>query len=120
VDDEFAQTYWEYRRLAEGDRAQRLASRKLFWAYEQLQDQIGSQPLGAVDTLVRLADSAPDDQSLAYLGAGPIEDLLASADAWLVSSFEGAARRHPRLRQALTYATLSGDAARSLRRFGSA
>jgi hypothetical protein len=45
--------------------------------------------------LVALADTASDDAALAYLGAGPVEDLVNEHGARLVDAIEEIAEQHP-------------------------
>lgn len=75
-----------------------------------------------IELLCDLAAGAPDERALSYLGAGPVEDLLAKADSAVVDAVDAATRRDPRFRTALRCAWfddhLDSDDARRLRRFG--
>ncbi len=82
------ETYWRgYVLLFRGNRAHRLAAGELDWADDEVREALGD-PVKAVGLLVRLADAAPDEQALAYLGAGAVEDLLATLlpPSWMKSS----------------------------------
>ena len=72
--------------------------------------------------LLALADGAPDGAALAYLGAGPIEDLLGADAANCVDAIDEAARRNERFRTALRCASFDHHVAPAiaerLRRFG--
>jgi hypothetical protein len=48
------------------------------------------------DLLEALADVSPDDATLAYLGAGPIEDLIYRHGARFVDRIDQAAVENPR------------------------
>lgn len=76
----------------------------------------------AIGLLVRLADAAPDEQALAYLGAGPIEDLLVDPSPAVVDEIEQAARKNKPFRYALQCAwfddQVSPAVRNRLRRFG--
>lgn len=73
--------------------------------------------------LVSLSEAADDDgPALAYLGAGPVEDLLRHNAERFIDEVESAARSVPSFRRALQSAWferfLSPDQATQLRRFG--
>jgi hypothetical protein len=137
--DSVIDAYWEnYRRL----KADRRGADELLWACEvvdklavgdepspllldghdvkaeQFSEQFRGDP---VAMLLALAESAPGVPGLAYLGAGPLEDLLVRGDPD-IDRIDQAARRHPNFCIALRCAWFddhiaAGDAAR-LRRFG--
>lgn len=54
-----------------------------------------------VDLLVALAEAATDDQALAYLGAGPVEDLIRLHGAQYLEAIDHAARTNKSFRTAL-------------------
>lgn len=69
--------YWQHHLLASGERAERLASEKYFWAWEAVSEAMeGEDPLGLLDALLESPDADP-----CYLGAGPVEDLLCADTA---------------------------------------
>lgn len=74
--------------------------------------------------LVALADGAPSEAALGYLGAGPLEDLLVGRAAEVVEYVDDAARTRAQFRAALAGAWYEGevapDIADRLRRFGEA
>lgn len=72
-----------------------------FWAWEYVHDLCESDARSALDRLVDLAESAPDDEGLAYLGAGPIEDFVSGYGGLLIDAIEEAATRSPRFLRAL-------------------
>jgi hypothetical protein len=99
--------FWVHHRLSSsGARDERLDADTYFWAWEQVHETMRQGDLEAVELLVALADAvSPDDVALAYLGAGPLEDLLCSggqapSDS-LLDSVETAARQHAGFRAAL-------------------
>lgn len=115
--------YWEHhRRLSSEVREDRLAADELTWASEFVRDSVRSEGVGVLELLCDLAAGAPDLQALAFLGAGPVEDLLADGDRTVVDAVDAAARRDPRFRTAVRCAwfddRLDPDDARRLRRFG--
>ena len=74
---ELAAAYWEqHRRGTSTERAVRLSQDDVFWAWEEINERVIEQPEDVVEVLVIIAEAAPDDAALAYLGAGPVEALL--------------------------------------------
>lgn len=100
-------TYWRHFRYAHGDPRDRVKADARFWAVEEVSaiQQAGGQ--ASVDLVIALAEGAYTDEELAYLGAGPIEDLfsLCSSDPPL-DEFERALISHNKVRQAFQYAWL--------------
>jgi hypothetical protein len=93
--DEVVPTYWRhYELLASENRADRLAADELFWAWEQVDQAAKDGGPGIVDLLVALSDAAPNDAALAYLGAGPVEDLVRLHGARLRGEVETASRQN--------------------------
>ena len=125
VDDRnrLAAGYWEhYRRTTSIDRAERLTADDTQWAWAAVDDLVRSHPEAVVEVLVTLADTAPDDEALAYLGAGPVEDLIRNASDVVVDRIEGAACRNENFRTAVRCAwfdhAVSETVAARLRAFG--
>lgn len=115
--------YWEHHRLSTStQRAERLAAGASAWAWDDVEDAVERLGDEVVPLLIALADGAPDEASLAYLGAGPIEDAVRSGSAVLIDRIEGAAQRNDRFRFALRAAWFDHDVEpsvqRRLRRFG--
>ncbi len=101
ADTNLPEAYWHrYQMAFRGDRQQRLAADEFDWADDEVRHAL-SEPQTAVDLLVRLAEAAPDDAALAYLGAGPVEELLSTLAAAVVDSVEQAARQSVPFRYAL-------------------
>jgi hypothetical protein len=94
-ENELVPTYWRHYELSNSDnRADRLAAAELFWAWEEVDQAAKDGGPGIVDLLVALADTAPDDAARAYLGAGPVEDLIRLHGERLRSEIETAAREN--------------------------
>lgn len=69
-----------YRASTSGSRAERLAADSLWWAWEWVDRQM-QDPSGAVatlDLLLHIPDAA--DGYVAYVAAGPLEDVLVEGD----------------------------------------
>lgn len=67
----------EHYRLGDGDRQERLAAQAHDWAWEFVNDSVREKRpalLALLDALIEVPDA--DRAYLAYLGAGPLEDLL--------------------------------------------
>jgi len=81
-------------------------------------DQCG---VDRIQMLIALADRAPGEKALAYLGAGPIENLLVYHEP-NIDLIDEAARQHQSFRTALRCAwfdaRIPADDAQRLRRFG--
>lgn len=73
-------TWWRHAALAHSEvRADRLASDDLWWAWEAVDEVVDVGGVAAVDLVAALVEGAPgenEDQEMAYLGAGPLENLL--------------------------------------------
>jgi hypothetical protein len=121
---ELAAAYWEqHRRGTSTERAVRLSQDDVFWAWEEINERVIEQPEDVVEVLVIIAEAAPDDAALAYLGAGPVEALLhPSVSTAVIDRVEHAAIHSEAFRKALRCAwfdgQLSPDVAARLRRFG--
>jgi hypothetical protein len=119
---ELIRRYWEYYGLStSASRDDRRAAKESFDAWEEVERVVLDEDL-AVPLLEALAMAAPDEQALAFLGAGPIENAIRSASSVLIDRIEGAARRNERFRLALRCAwfdaAVAPDVAARLRRFG--
>jgi hypothetical protein len=116
--------FWEHpRRSRSARRAERLSAGEFGWAYEEVEDRVRREPTEAFALLVALDDGAPDDAALAYLGAGPVEDLLRYCGSVVVfDRVAGWARRTENFRKALRCAWFEDDVPKSvaarLRAFG--
>jgi uncharacterized protein DUF6869 len=93
------------------------------WAWQAVADLVAEQPAEAVAALMQIADAAPGDDGLAYLGAGPIEDLLVNhPDETVFDRVDDAARRSESFRKALRGAWYDDSVPAAvrdrLRRFG--
>lgn len=116
--------FWEsYRLSSSAISADRLSAREFAWAAAEVDDRVQDDPSEVFDLLIALADAAPDDAALAYLGAGPIEDLLVHHGSDVVfDRVEGWARCNEHFRKALRCAWFDADLPQPvvarLRRFG--
>ena len=121
---DLAAGYWEnYRRATSEDRTVRKSADQTQWAWEAIEELVCREPENAIAALTVLADAAPDDAALAYLGAGPVENLLRDcSSAVVIDRVEGAAARNANFRKALRCAWfddhVSPAVAKRLRSFG--
>lgn len=106
--EDLVATYWEHHRLARSSvRAERLRSEATRWAWDEVDEIVDRGGDDLVPLLIALADAAPDEEALAYLGAGPIEDAVRAGSAKLIDRIEGAAERSEQFRFALRAACAS-------------
>jgi ABC-type nitrate/sulfonate/bicarbonate transport system substrate-binding protein len=73
----------------------------LFWAWQQLQDYLSSDPARAWSLTLKLIAAAPTPEALSYIGAGPLEDLLYGRGEQFIDEVERLARQDPKFRRAL-------------------
>lgn len=109
--DDLVVMYWRYFALSTSDRRK---DRLLAVqggddrASEWVDEAASSGRNEAVDLIERLARAAPDDAAVAYLGAGPLENLLNNHGVRLLDELEQAARRSKPFRAALATVWYSG------------
>ena len=88
---ELARTYLEYYRT--GDDA-------LFWAYEKVNDECHKLD-GGLPICLALIDASNTDEELAYVAAGPIEDLIRRVGPEAVLALDSPAAQSRKVRFAL-------------------
>jgi hypothetical protein len=71
-----------------------------FWAFDAVSELCHDLTKGT-DITLRLIASAEDDAYLAYVAAGPVEDLIKKFGKAAVALFEAAAQASPRVIDAL-------------------
>ncbi len=87
---ELSDAYWRYlKNHAQDDQ----------WAWLEV-DHFDS-PETVWPQLLELVDTAPDREALAYIGAGPLEDLLLQHGPTVIDRIELEVRRRPKLVEAL-------------------
>jgi hypothetical protein len=99
---EAAQAYWSYKKMADSpNRADRVAAEEHDWALELVTD-IGDADQGPpLDVLDALIGTAPNEEALAHVGAGPLETLLVGYGVQYGSEVETRCRRDSRWLRAL-------------------
>ena len=103
VDDDLTElvaAYWTQHRLSQGDRTRRLESAAYFWAWERVEDIVNvgdDRALAVLDALL-----AAPEADVAYVGAGPIEDLVQIADARIITAIERRCRQDALWRAAVS------------------
>ena len=71
-----------------------------FWAWEAV-DELGRRaPLAALDLVCEAVCRSEDDATLAYIAAGPLEDLIVNHGERFIDRMEMEAAREPRFRRA--------------------
>lgn len=115
---ELAESWWQGWKLRVGTREERLrAERERDVAAEVVDEAIDVAPVAAVALLRGLAETAPDEESVAAVGAGPLEQLFAiqapalrsGDDGRLLEAIEQAARQSREFRGALRGVCFGGD-----------
>lgn len=124
VNAEVVAAYWRHRKLTfSEDTTERADADEWFWAWEEVDEAALDAAPGIVELLVALAKAAPNDEALAYLGAGPLQDLIRRHGAEFVDAIDQAAQTSQSFQVALrcvTYDTGADQAiVNRLRRFGS-
>lgn len=74
-DERIVAGYWQHYVLAKGTRPQRLEAQTWFWAWEAVDDVVQNAPLERALVLLDALLAAPGADP-AYVGAGPVEDLM--------------------------------------------
>jgi hypothetical protein len=103
--DDFIRRYFQdWRVLRSGNRAERLAVRD---AEDQPTDEqiemlhTLTEPERAWPVILALIEAAPNEEALAFVAAGPLEDLIQSHGNDFADRIIERARRDPRFRSAL-------------------
>jgi hypothetical protein len=107
--------YWKHYRLSTGSRQERLDADKWAWAWDDVEEAVMEPSANTFEMLMALVESAPDDDALAYVGAGPLEDLINSHGVQFAGQIEESARRVPKFRTALAHVQLSSNVSASVR-----
>jgi hypothetical protein len=102
--DAMVDAYWRYHELSQGTRQERLASDAYSWAWDALSTAVMESPIEAIqmiDAILRHPDADPG-----YVGAGPIEDLLADGrqSPEVAEEIGLRCRQDPLWREAVSYA----------------
>lgn len=82
------------RHFSEGDDS-------LFWAWEEVQNYLSSNPDRALRLTLQLIASAQTSEVLSYVAAGTLEDLLYARGEQYIDEVERLARQNPKFRQAM-------------------
>lgn len=98
---EVVERYWRFHALSTSSvRQDRLDSKSDFDAWEHVEELAQSDPEECLAVICDLAEAASSDQALAYLGAGPLENLLHQHPDY-AEAVSDVARRAPSFRAAL-------------------
>ncbi len=99
--------YWKNYALSTGDRQERLEADQWFWAWEEVDRAVRAPSANVFKVIIALVESAATDGALAYIGAGPLEDLINWHGAKLLDQIEESARRDRAFRRALATVRVS-------------
>jgi hypothetical protein len=122
--DDLVQAWWEYRRRSKGTREERKAlelrePKDLCERMSLVDDILYDGGARSVQLITALAESAYDEDGLATIGAGPLEDLIDTHGPDILDLLVSAAQTSPSFRRALQSAALHGvhgEVAQRLRR----
>jgi hypothetical protein len=106
VSPELVRAYWQHYEASFGPAADRAKADECEWAWLEAKDVAEDGGPQALALVSALAEEAPSDDALAYLGAGPLEELLDGGWQTVVTDLEQAALASDRLRLALGWAHL--------------
>jgi hypothetical protein len=89
-------------------RHHRTRDRADFWAFDEVKDRVlwNPDPAAAWELVLALVRAA-DDDSLGYVGAGPLEDLVTAHGVSLIQEIEHEAMIDPRFQACLARVWLS-------------
>ena len=73
----------------------------LYWAWEEVSDLVREQPESAWEVVTALVDQAKDRSQLAYIAAGPLEDLIHAHGELFVDRIGVQSRGSAQFRRAL-------------------
>ena len=73
----------------------------LFWAWVRVHESVRQDPKKAWELTLRLIAAATDETALAYVAAGPLEDILYARGAQFVNEVERLASSDPKFLSAL-------------------
>lgn len=74
---------------------------ELWWVWEKLYRLVEKLPQTAFDVIVQITKLDPPDEVLTYVGAAPLENLLALHGEAMIEKIEEEAKQNPRLRTCL-------------------
>src|ERR1700720_952715 len=72
-----------------------------FWAFNELADLMRDDPDGAWQIIVGLVGRASDEETLGYVAAGPLEDLICQHPEAMIDRVESRAGQDARFRKAI-------------------
>lgn len=107
--DLLAKTWLDYARLFRGSRPERENADTLFWASECLHTLTEQAPESAFDVIMRAFEMAGDDETVAFLAAGPMEDLIGRNGELVIRRIEEEAWRDSEFRKLLQGVWSQGD-----------
>lgn len=107
--------YWKHYRLSTGSRQERLEADRWAWAWDEVEEAVADPSSETFEILMALVESAANDDALAYIGAGPLENLINLHGVRFAEQVEESARRDPLFHKALSHVQLRSNAPASVR-----
>ena len=90
--DELVDAYLRYKERKDED----------LWAFEEMDNLVKEKPLEAQEIIIKLITKAPDDKTLAFIAAGPLEDLLVHHGEKVIDWAEENTRQNNKFAKALS------------------
>lgn len=116
VPTDLVERWWAFHRLVTGSREERKQLEagvpvEVQQAYDEVADAVDHGRPGVVQLLAALVDAAPDEDGVAVVAAGPLEDLIHAHGPEVVDEIETTARRSPAFAEALAHVWVDDEAA---------
>ena len=97
-DSDLASEYLAYAKAAMG----RASANSRQWAFDEMNRFVREEPELAWPMIVEMVRRSTDDRILAFVAAGPLEDLIGLHGSTFIGRIETVARDDPRFRTALS------------------
>jgi len=80
-----------------------------FWAFEKIDELIHSNPLEALDVILKIIEINPTERILSNLGAGHIEDLMCYKGEEVINKIKKEAKRNANFKKSLASTWLDSN-----------
>ncbi|HEY9733464.1 MAG TPA: hypothetical protein V6C89_16215 [Drouetiella sp.] len=92
--DKLVTAYFNHYRLMK-------TSSDFFWAWEDVQYLVERDPVQAWSVIVELINAAPSWEAIAFVAAGPLEDIISKRGKFIIEKLEQALPQNKRLQYAI-------------------
>jgi hypothetical protein len=73
-----------------------------FWAWETIEDMVFKEPIRGLEITIKILRLCKDDKALAYVAAGPLENLFVYHGRKIIDRITKEADKDPRIQLALS------------------